>query len=110
MHLPPLTGQDIAFAAGSGFVTLSLAVSGGFVPLPKIPALASWLQWTSPAKYTFQALAIAQFEGSRLEVMLDEMELRRPASIGANLLVLVGMYIMFTVATAAVLARKQETR
>jgi len=80
------------------------------VPLPKIPALASWLQWASPAKYTFQALAIAQFEGGRLEVMLDEMELRRPASIGANLLVLVGMYIMFTVATAAVLARKRETR
>jgi ABC-type multidrug transport system permease subunit len=49
-----LPSQDLAFAVGSGAVTLSLAVSGAFVPLPRIPSFASWLQWVSPVKYTFQ--------------------------------------------------------
>jgi hypothetical protein len=62
-----LPSQDIAFAVGSGFVTLGLAVSGAFVPTSRIPDFASWLQWVSPVKYTFQALSIVQLEGTGFE-------------------------------------------
>ena len=85
-------------------MTLCLAVSGGFVPFPKIPAHASWLQWFSPAKYTFQALSIAQFEGSRFEFILDEADFRQPATVGANIAVLALMYFVLSASTMLVLS------
>ena len=78
--------------------------------IPKIPAFVSWLQWLSPAKYTLQALAILQFEGSRLELILDQGELRYPASISANLAVLAAMFAIVVAATAIALERKREKR
>ena len=74
------------------------------MPFPKIPAHASWLQWFSPAKYTFQALSIAQFEGSRFEFILDEADFRQPATVGANIAVLALMYFVLSASTMLVLS------
>lgn len=64
----------------------------------------------SPAKYTFQALSIAQLEGSRLEPLLDEAALRTPSTVAANIGVLAGFYVLFAVTTMFALARKRERR
>lgn len=102
--------QDLAFLNGSGLVTISLAVSGGFVPLSELPPHIIWLQWISPVKYSLQSLAQNQFEGSSLEIILQRYALDQPSTIGGNIVVLYGMYIGLTLFSMIALARQREVR
>merc|ERR1740123_1821267 len=105
-----LPSQDLAFSLGSGVATIGMAMSGGFVPFPWMPDHASWLQWASPCKYTFQALCVAQFEGSALEYILDETELLEPSTVAANLGVLIAVFVCLTTIAGVALAKQREVR
>jgi ABC-type multidrug transport system permease subunit len=102
--------QDLAFLAGSGVVTVALGVSGGFVPFPSMEDWISWLQWVSPCKYSLQALAIGQFGNSNSEIILEVSALNTPNSVSANIGVLLGFYVVFTVGTVLALSRQREVR
>lgn len=105
-----LPSQDLAFLVGACFTTLSLGISGGFVPFPQIESFISWLQWLSPCKYSLQALAIAYFKGESGDDILDSWELNRPATISANIGVLILMYGLLSIGTMCVLSQKREIR
>jgi ATP-binding cassette, subfamily G (WHITE), member 2 len=105
-----LPSQDLAFLAGAAVVTVSLSVSGGFVPVPSIPSYMRWLQWISPCKYSLQALSIHQFEGSRVEYLLDEQGLNHPGTIAANIGALFLMFAVLAVCTMVALSRQREVR
>ena len=80
------------------------------MPFPKIPEGAAWLQWVSPCKYTLQALSIIQFEGSSVELLLDQAALNRPPTVSANLGVLALMFAALAVGSIWVLSMQREVR
>jgi len=105
-----MPSQDLAFLLGSGVVTLSLGVSGGFVPFPLMEDFIRWLQWVSPCKYSLQALAIGYFQGTDGESIVEMAEFNRPATVSANIGVLYLMFAVLAVATMMVLHHKREVR
>jgi hypothetical protein len=105
-----LPSQDLAFLFGSGFVTLSLGLSGGFVPFPSIGDFVSWLQWISPCKYSLQALSLGFFLGPEGETIVKAVELDRPSTVTANIAVLFLMYFMLAIGTIIALSAKREVR
>mmetsp|Transcript_15117 Transcript_15117/g.28657 ORF Transcript_15117/g.28657 Transcript_15117/m.28657 type:complete len:651 (+) Transcript_15117:245-2197(+) len=102
--------QDLAFIAGSGAVSLSLGMSGGFVPFPEIRSFVAWLQWISPCKYSLQALALTYFSDDGSEGFLVSTEMDRPSTISANIGALFLMYISLAIASIAILSQMREVR
>lgn len=105
-----MPSQDIAFAIGAGANTVFLAASGAFVATPDIPAATRWLQWISPCKYSYQALNIAQFAGSKYEDFLRTEALDAPGTVTKNVGVLAAFAVAIAAATALVLHFQQERR
>jgi hypothetical protein len=110
-HAIVLPSQDLAFLAGSGAVTISLALSGGFVPFPSIEAFISWLQWVSPCKYTLQALALTFFRGTTYEDLVNEIyAFDKPATVSCNIGVLIAFFAVLAGGTMFALSTQREVR
>lgn len=105
-----MPSQDLAFLVGSAFVTLSLGLSGGFVPFTAIEDFISWLQWISPCKYSLQALAVGYYQGTDGMAIVEHAGLDRPSGVTANIGVLFAMFAAWAVATMLVLKRQREIR
>jgi hypothetical protein len=106
-----LPSQDLAFLFGAGFVTLSLGLSGGFVPFPSIARAVSWLQWISPCKYSLQALSLGFFLGTpEEETIVAAVALDRPSTVTANIAVLFLIYFILAIGTMLALSMKREVR
>lgn len=105
-----LPTQDLAFLSSSTLVTISLALSGAFLPFANMPALPNALQWISPVKYSFQALVTAQITGTGAERVLYVGELNTPSTVSENLAVLCGLFIGFSILIAIGMARVKEIR
>jgi ABC-type multidrug transport system permease subunit len=110
-HAIVLPSQDLAFLAGSGAVTISLALSGGFVPFPSIEDFISWLQWISPCKYTLQALALTFFRGTTYENLVHEIyAFDKPPTVSSNIGVLLAFFAALAGGTMFALSRQREVR
>jgi ABC-type multidrug transport system permease subunit len=110
-HAIVLPSQDLAFLAGSGAVTISLALSGGFVPFPSIEDFISWLQWISPCKYTLQALALTFFRGTTYEELVHEIyAFDNPPTVSDNIGVLLAFFAALAGGTMFALSRQREVR
>ena len=105
-----LPTQDLAFITGSTVVTVGLALSGGFLPFTAMPDIPRTLQWISPIKYSFQAMAMAQFRGTTAEKMIDIAGYNTPASIAENLWILCGIFGVLSLLTVFGMARVKEGR
>ena len=105
-----LPNQDVAFTIGSTISTISLAISGGFLPFNKMPNLPFAMQWVSPVKYSFQALMNATLRGTSAEKLLDIAEYNTPPTISENIGVLFAIFFVFSIITAFSLARVKEHR
>ena len=105
-----LKSQDVAFIVASTGVTISLALSGGFLPFADMYGVASALQWISPIKYSFQAITISQFEGTSAEKVIDIAGYNTPASIAGNLWVLIGFFLALSLLTVFGMTRVKEGR
>ena len=102
--------QDLAFLVGSGNITLSLALSGGFVPFPYIGDWIAWLQWISPVKYSFQAFAWSLLGQTPSEYILEMLDLDTPSSVGSNIGALFGFFVLLAVGSVFALSRQKEVR
>jgi ABC-type multidrug transport system permease subunit len=110
-HAIVLPSQDLAFLAGSGAVTISLALSGGFVPFPSIEDFISWLQWVSPCKYTLQALALTFFRETAYEDLVQEVyAFDNPPTVSGNIGVLIAFFAVLAGGTMFALSRQREVR
>ena len=99
--------QDPAFLVGSGNITLSLALSGGFVPFPYIKDWIAWLQWISPVKYSFQASAWSLLGQTPSKHILEMLVFDAPSSVGYN----IGVFCVFlAVGSVFALLRQKEVR
>ena len=105
-----LFSQDLAFLVSAANVVVSLAASGGFVPYPYIEDWIKWMQWISPIKYSFQAFSWSLFTETSTSELLEVLELDTPASVGSNLLILIGIYILSAIGSAFALSRQREVR
>ena len=105
-----LPSQDLAFLAGSTVVTISLAISGGFLPFSEMVPFAYSIQWLSPVKYSMQALLTSQFVGTSAEKLLDIGEYNTPASVSANLGVLIGIFLLLALLSGLAMMRLREVR
>ena len=106
-----MPSQDLAFLAGAGFVTLSLGLSGGFVPFPAMKDFISWTQWISPCKYSLQALVLGYYRGTPLgDFILENSGLGHPSTMTQNIGVLFGVFTVFAVCTMLVLNKQRERR
>jgi hydrogenase-4 membrane subunit HyfE len=102
--------QDLAFTAGSGVTTLALGLSGGFVPFPFMRAFIRWAQWFSPCKYSLQALLISYSMDTDREIRLDGLDLNKPDTIFANMMVLFAMFFLLAVSSTITLAHQRESQ
>ena len=105
-----LWSQDLAFLVGSGNIVLYLASSGGFVPFPYMKDWIVWLQWISPIKYSFQAFAWVLLSEIPTTVLLESDELDPLPSVGANVVILIAFFILYTIGSVIALSRQQEVR
>lgn len=105
-----LPTQDLAFLASSTIVTISLALSGAFLPFADMPVLPNALQWISPVKYSFQALVTAQITGTGAERVLYVGKLNTPSTVSENIGVLCGLFVCFSIVIAVGMARVKEIR
>lgn len=105
-----LPTQDLAFLAGSTVVTISLSLSGGFLPFTEMPNLPRTFQWISPIKYSFQAMTIAQLKGTSAEKVIDLAGYNTPAKISDNMWILYGIFFALSFLTALGMARVKEVR
>ena len=105
-----LPTQDLAFIFGSTIVTISLAMSGGFLPFGDMLPLSYSIQWISPVKYSLQALLISQLIGTSAERMLDVKEYNTPMTVTENLIVLLGIFTLLSVLSAVAMIRVREQR
>ena len=105
-----LPTQDLAFLAGSTIVSISLALSGGFLPFSEMASIPSALQWISPVKYSLQGLFISELKNTSAESILDIGEYRAPASVTENIIVLLGIYLSLSIITALSMLRIKEVR
>ena len=105
-----IKSQELAFTVGSAVVSISLAMSGGFVTFSQLPDHISWLQWVSPCKYSFQSLVISQCQSTKFEPLLGTLQLTDPATPEANVGVLALMYILIMLTSVVVLLRQPEVR
>jgi len=103
-----LPSQDLAFLVASTISTISLSLSGGFLPFAEMPGLANALQWISPIKYSFQALVIAQLTGTSSEKLIDLSEFNTPSTTSENIYVLFCIFICLSILTAIGMARVKE--
>jgi len=94
-----LPSQDLAFLVASTISTISLSLSGGFLPFAAMPGLANALQWISPIKYSFQALVIAQLTGTSSEKLIDLSEFNTPSTTSGNIYVLFCIFICLSILT-----------
>lgn len=110
-HAMALPSQDLAFMAGSGVVTISLALSGAFVPFPQMEDFISWLQWVFPCKYSLQSLSLAVFQGTRYEDLANEIyAFDNPATVSGNMGVLFAFTGVLAVGTVFAMSRQREVR
>jgi len=105
-----LPTQDLAFLVGSTICTISLALSGGFLPFDQMPNIPFAIQWISPIKYSYQGLLIAQLTGTSAETILQVSEYNTPPSVSGNLGVLCLFFVAIASLTAVGMARVKEVR
>jgi len=105
-----MSSQDLAFLLGSGVVTVSLGLSGGFVSFPSNAEFIRWLQWISPCKYSLQALVIGYYKGTEGEILVEAAQLNQPATTTANIGVLFLMFAGWAIGTMLALNRRLEVR
>ena len=105
-----LPTQDLAFLTGSTIVTISLSLSGGFLPFTEMPDLPHKFQWISPIKYSFQAMSIALLKDTSAEKVIDLAGYDTPASISDNMWILYGIFFALSFLTALGMARVKEVR
>lgn len=105
-----LPSQDLAFLASSTLVTISLALSGAFLPFSDMPNLPYSLQWISPVKYSLQGMLSAQMTGTGAEMILYIGELNTPSTVSENIAVLCGFFIIISFVTAIGMAHVREVR
>ncbi len=105
-----LPTQDLAFLSGSSIVTISLALCGGFIPFTSMSDVPHALQWVSPIKYSFQAIAIAMLKGTSAEKLIDIAGYNTPPSISENIWVLYGLFVVLSILTAVGVSRIKEVR
>ncbi len=101
--------QDVAFLGGAMYVTVGLATSGGFVPFASMPSWIRWLQWVSAIKYSLQAFVQTSFDGTYV-TLVEILELDRPDSISMNLLIQLGMFVIFASTSVLFLSLQKERR
>lgn len=110
-HAIVLPSQDLSFLAGSGVVTIGLALSGGYVPFPEMRGLVSWLQWFSPCKYSLQALSLTLFTGTPyLSVVQEIYAFNEPPTVSGNTFVLALIFVGLAVGAIVALSRQREMR
>lgn len=105
-----LPTQDLAFLVASTMATISLALSGGFLPFSEMPPLASSLQWVSPVKYSFQSLLIGQLHGTSAERLIYLNDYDTPPTVSGNIGVLCCIFILLTLLTGIGIVRVKEVR
>ena len=105
-----LPTQDIAFLFGSTVVTISLSISGGFLPFTAMPNVPYALQWISPIKYSYQALALSLLKGTSAEKLIDLAGYNSPGSVTENLLILTGFLTILSLLTIVGMTRIKEVR
>ena len=105
-----LPTQDLAFLVGSTISTISLGLSGGFLPLSEMSVVPYSLQWLSPVKYTLQSIMIAQLKGTSAEVVLELAGYNTPATVSGNVSVLGGIFVFLSILTVIAMTRVKETR
>ncbi len=101
--------QDVAFLVGAMYVTVGLATSGGFVPFASMPSWIRWLQWVSAIKYSLQAFVQTSFDGTDV-TLVESLGLDQPDSIAMNLLIQLGMFVIFASASVHFLSLQKERR
>ena len=84
--------QDIGFIVGAGYTSIGNLLCGFLVSYPSLGKGIYWAQWGSFMKYSFQALAMNQFQGTEYEnkYLFDLLELDRPSTIADNIYALLG--------------------
>lgn len=94
----------MAFISSSGLTALSALLAGCVVSYPAV-SLSS-LQYISPTKYAYTAILLHFFKnnprtvtpfGTVSEVM-DAMEMTNPGTVWANILAMLGIYMLFNLA------------
>ena len=101
---------DVSFSLGSAIVTVGMALSGGFVPFPKMQDWIVWLQWISALKYALQAWSIGLVRGTSAEALLEALEQDRPATVSANIGALLVFFTLCTTINIIILSRQKEVR
>ncbi len=102
--------QDPAFLVGSGKITLSLALSGGFVPFPYIKDWIARLQWISPVKYSFQASAWSLLGQTPSKNILEMLVFNAPSSVGSKHWSFFVFIVLLAVGLVIALLRQKEVR
>ena len=105
-----LPTQDLAFLVSSTTVTIALALSGGFLPFADMPALPYAIQWTSPVKYSYQALLISLLKGTSAENVLNIYEYNNPPTITENIGANCGFFVLVATLTIIAMTRVKEVR
>ena len=95
---------------GAACTVVFLAVSGGFVPFPFMQNWIVWLQWISPIKYSFQGFNWALLRGTYTAALLEQLELDSPASVTANLCILIGVFVLCASLSVLALSKQKEVR
>mmetsp|Transcript_2694 Transcript_2694/g.4183 ORF Transcript_2694/g.4183 Transcript_2694/m.4183 type:complete len:564 (-) Transcript_2694:216-1907(-) len=105
-----LPTQDMAFLVGSTVSTISLGLSGGFLPFSDMLDVPYSLQWISPVKYSLQSVLIAQLKGTSAEKVLDLGGYNTPATVAENIGILGCIFVFFSIVTGIAMARVKEVR
>jgi len=105
-----LPTQDLSFLVGSTIVTISLSLCGGFLPYTSMPDVPHALQWLSPIKYSFQAMALALLNGTSAEKVIDLAGYNTPGTITENMCILGGIFIVLAILSAIGMTRVKEVR
>ena len=105
-----LPTQDLAFLVGSTIVTISLSLCGGFLPYTSMPDVPHALQWLSPIKYSFQAMALALLNGTSAEKVIELAGYNTHGSITENVCILGAIFVVLAILSAIGMTRVKEMR
>ena len=105
-----LPTQDLSFLVGSTIIALSLSLCGGFLPYTSMPDIPHALQWLSPIKYSYQAMALALLKGTSAEKIIELAGYNTPDSITENVSILGGIFLVLAIFCVIGIIRVKEVR
>jgi len=75
-----------------------------------MPDVPHALQWLSPIKYSYQAMALALLNGTSAEKVIDLAGYNTPGSITENVYILGGIFLVLAILSAIGMTRVKEVR